>query len=98
MEGPAGKATLLLCAGQELQGSGYSSLLDQVSLGSSASRKPSPSMLKDRTVRKIANPGQTAIHGALVRKRCAVLSIEPQDGAGGCWPSPRKDRLASATM
>jgi hypothetical protein len=27
-----------------------------------------------------------------------VLSIEPHDGAGGCWPSPRKDKLASAMM
>src|SRR5256885_10995643 len=55
-------------------------------------------MLNDRTTRKIATPGQTAIHGALVRKRWAVLSMEPHDGAGGCWPSPRNDRLASAMM
>ena len=39
------------------------------SLGSSASRKPSPRMLNARTVRNIARPGHTAIHGALVRKR-----------------------------
>jgi hypothetical protein len=28
----------------------------------------------------------------------AVFSIDPHDGAGGCWPRPRKDRLASAMM
>src|SRR6266540_5542528 len=38
--------------------------------GSSASRRPSPTRLKDSTVRKIARPGHTAIHGAWVRKRC----------------------------
>jgi hypothetical protein len=32
----------------------------------------------------MASPGQTSIHGALVRKRWAVLSIDPQEGAGGC--------------
>jgi hypothetical protein len=65
------------------------------SRGSSASRKPSPTRLSDSTTRKIASPGQIAIHGALVRKRCAALSMLPQDGAGGCWPSPKNDSAAS---
>src|ERR1700724_2856797 len=65
------------------------------SLGSSASRRPSPTRLNDSTTRKIASPGQIAIHGALVRKRCAALSMLPQDGAGGCWPSPKNDSAAS---
>src|SRR5437867_4045224 len=45
---------------------------------------------------KIASPGHHAIHGAVSRNCCAVLSIVPQDGAGGCTPSPRNDRTASA--
>src|SRR6185503_5322179 len=69
-----------------------------LSFGSSASRSPSPSRLNDSTVRKMARPGHTAIHGAVVRKRCAELSIEPQDGAGGCCPSPRNESAASAMM
>jgi hypothetical protein len=54
------------------------------SRGSSASRSPSPSKLNESTVRKIASPGHTAIHGAPTIKRCAALSMLPQDGAGGC--------------
>ena len=38
---------------------------DQRCRGSRASRKPSPRRLKDSTSRKIDNPGQTAIQGAL---------------------------------
>ena len=67
-------------------------------LGSSASRRPSPTRLNDSTVRKIASPGQIAIQGALVRKRCAELSIEPHEGAGGCWPRPRNESAASAMI
>ena len=66
--------------------------------GSSASRRPSPKRLNDSTAKNIAKPGQNAIHGAWAMKRWAVLSMEPHDGAGGCWPSPKKDRLASAMM
>ena len=28
----------------------------------------------------------------------AVFSIEPHEGAGGCWPRPRKLKLASAMI
>src|SRR3546814_16577200 len=66
--------------------------------GSRASRSPSPSRLKPNTTRKIATPGHTDIHGACVRKFLAVLSMLPQRGSGGCWPSPRKDRLAWAMI
>ncbi len=52
--------------------------------GSSASRSPSPSRLNASTVTKIASPGNTAIQGACVRNRCAMFSIDPQLGAGGC--------------
>src|SRR5882724_8454782 len=68
------------------------------SRGSSASRRPSPTRLNDSTTRKIARPGHSAIHGALVRKRYAELSMLPQDGAGGCWPRPRNDSAASAMI
>src|SRR6516225_9844057 len=66
--------------------------------GSRASRNPSPSRLNDSTKLKIARPGHTAIHGACERKWLAVLSMLPQLGAGGCWPRPRNDRLASAII
>src|SRR2546421_9677327 len=66
--------------------------------GSSASRRPSPTRLNDSTTRKIASPGHSAIHGALVRKRCAEFSMLPQEGAGGCCPSPRNDSAASAMI
>ena len=68
------------------------------SRGSSASRRPSPTRLSDNTTRKIENPGQIAIHGAVVRKRCAALSMLPQEGAGGCCPSPQNDSAASALI
>ena len=42
--------------------------------------------------------GKTAIQGAVVRKRCAELSMEPQDGSGGCCPRPRNDSADSAMM
>ena len=46
----------------------------------------------------MARPGQTAIHGAWPRKVRAVLSMLPQDGAGGCCPNPRKESEASAMI
>ena len=39
---------------------------------------------KAKTVRTMARPGHTAIHGALVRKRCAMYSMDPHQGAGSC--------------
>src|ERR1700687_1420598 len=69
--------------------------MPQRSRGSSASRRPSPTRLNDSTTRKIARPGHSAVHGALIRKRCAEFNMLPQDGAGGCWPSPRNDSAAS---
>ncbi|MNL35583.1 hypothetical protein D3C87_1576240 [compost metagenome] len=46
----------------------------------------------------MADPGKIDIQGAWVMKFLAVFSIEPHDGVGGCRPSPRNDRLASAMM
>src|SRR5436309_5904313 len=70
--------------------------LFHLSRGSRASRSPSPSKFSASTVMKIARPGHTAIHGAVPRYACAMLSIEPQDGAGRCVPSPRNDSATSA--
>src|SRR4051794_12156152 len=58
----------------------------------------SPSRLKPKTTTKIAKPGKRAIQGALSKYSREELSILPQLGAGGCWPRPRKERLASATI
>src|SRR5262249_19630466 len=44
----------------------------------------------------MARPGHHAIHGAVSRNCWAALSMVPQLGRGGCTPSPRKDRIASA--
>src|SRR5258708_1862390 len=71
---------------------------DYRSRGSRASRRPSPTKLNDSTTRKIAKPGHIAIHGAVVKKRCAAFSMLPQEGAGGCWPRPKNDNAASAMM
>src|SRR5690606_11212442 len=68
---------------------------DQDSFGSSASRSPSPRRLKPSTARKMAAPGATDIQGACSMKFLATWSIWPQDGEGGCWPRPRKERAAS---
>ena len=43
-------------------------------------------------------PGKMASQGAFSMKRWALFSIEPQEGAGGCWPRPRKESEASAMM
>src|SRR5437870_6502409 len=63
--------------------------LSHLSRGSRASRSPSPSKFSASTVMKIARPGHTAIHGAVPRYACAILSMDPHDGVGGCVPSPR---------
>src|SRR5262245_65553721 len=46
----------------------------------------------------MASPGHHAIHGAVSRNCWAVFSMVPQLGRGGCTPSPRKERIASAMM
>src|SRR5690606_36501952 len=63
--------------------------------GSRLSRRPSPSRLKPSTDRKMARPGKMATHGASWIISRASVSIEPQDGNGGCMPRPRKLSAAS---
>ena len=48
--------------------------------GSRMSRRPSPSRLRPSTVRKIASPGKTESHGAVVIWSRASDSILPQLG------------------
>ena len=62
------------------------------------SRKPSPSRLKPSTVKKIARPGNTDSHGAVVIWSRASDSMLPQLGNGGRMPRPRNDSAASARI
>src|SRR5436190_5573792 len=66
--------------------------------GSSASRRPSPKMFSERTVRTIARPGTTVSHGAVVRRVWPSEMSVPHDGFGGCTPAPRNDSAASVRM
>ena len=55
--------------------------------------------MKAKTVRLMATPAQTAIHGARTMKtRPDALSMRPQDGYGGGTPNPKKLKEASAKM
>src|SRR5713101_10218676 len=70
--------------------------------GSRASRRPSPTKLMARTVRKIAAPGNTVIHQLSSVVPMALVSRLPQLAVGGWIPKPRNDsvlstRIASAT-
>src|SRR5439155_8835070 len=68
--------------------------------GSRASRRPSPRKLNAITVRKIATPGDSSIHGNDVSTRWlrAAFSMLPQLAAGGWTPTPRKLRNTSPRM
>src|SRR4029453_6691866 len=68
------------------------------SFGSSASRNPSPSRLKARTVKKIASAGKIAACGAVSISERAASSMAPHSGVGGCAPMPRNDRLAAVMI
>src|SRR4051812_45380824 len=65
--------------------------------GSRMSRRPSPSRLRPSTVRKMASPGKTESHGAVVIWSRASDSMLPQLGKGGRIPRPRNERAASAS-
>ena len=67
-------------------------------LGSSASRNPSPSKLKAKTVSIIARPGKISKWGALKTLFRSVPSIVPHSGFGGCWPSPRNPSAAASSI
>ena len=58
--------------------------------GSSASRRPSPRMLNDRTTTKMARPGEWPSR-ARREEALGGANIEPHDGAGRSSPSPRNE-------
>src|SRR5207249_798424 len=61
------------------------------SLGSSTSRRASPSRLKPSTTMKMARPGKMPAHGAFVIcPWAAAVSMPPQLGTSGGTPTPRK--------
>ena len=64
------------------------------SLGSSASRIPSPSKLMPITIIKIIIPGIRDVWGWIIRDDLPSPSIDPKSDCGGCEPNPRKDSPA----
>src|SRR5690554_136639 len=67
-------------------------------LGSSASRRPSPTKLKPSTTTMIATAGQVMRLGARRMKSLPSEIIAPHSGVGGCTPRPRKPSAALAKM
>ena len=72
--------------------------MDPRSLGSRASLRPSPTMLKAKTTSMIARPGAKDNTGVVSRYRYPSLTIAPQAAPGGAIPTPRKLSAASAKM
>ncbi len=72
--------------------------LSFASRGSTRSRRPSPSNCRERTENTMARPGNTISHGALFMYSRPEASIVPQVGMSVETPTPRKERLASASM
>ena len=66
-------------------------------VGSATSRRPSATRLTPITRTTSATPGAIAPTGATATVPCASCSRRPQDAFGGGAPSPRYDRLASAS-
>lgn len=67
-------------------------------MGSSASRKPSPSKFSDRDVSIMNIPGNTMRYGVVRMNSRASESSAPHSGVGSCTPNPRKLRLAAIRM
>jgi hypothetical protein len=68
------------------------------SLGSSASRSPSPMTLKASTAIRMARPGKVTTHQARSTNSRASASMVPHSGDGGCAPRPRKPSAAASRM
>src|SRR2546430_1840985 len=68
------------------------------SLGSRVSRSQSPRRLKASTTSRIASPGKSDTHQALVTKSRPSAIIDPQAGVGGGMPAPRNESDASTMM
>src|SRR5439155_7902905 len=67
------------------------------SLGSSRSRKPSPTICSDSAERMIAMPGNTTSQIAWCANCWPLAIIVPQVGSSGGTPTPRNDSPASAS-
>ena len=67
-------------------------------VGSNFARSPSPRKLIQITVTKINKPGHTAAIGLSKITSCALVSIFPHVGIGGCMPNPKKLRTDSSKM
>ena len=61
-------------------------------------RSHTPKRLNDKAVKKIATPGITTTHQAVVIYGLPLDSMVPQEESGGCMPNPRKLRVASVNM
>src|SRR5262249_13177342 len=70
----------------------------RLSLGSVASRMPSPTRLNPRTAPPMARPGTSDTHGAPRSRPRPSDTMAPQLGVGGCAPSPTNDSAASAMI
>src|SRR5206468_11283640 len=66
--------------------------------GSAASRRPSPTMLYEVTVRNIAKPGNSVSHQPLGKSWRALERMEPQLAFDGGTPNPKKLNVDSIKM
>src|SRR5690606_6900046 len=66
--------------------------------GSTRSRNASPTSCSERTEKTIASPGKIISHGALFIYSRPEASIVPQVGISAETPTPKNDRLASASI
>src|SRR5690606_26077043 len=71
---------------------------DLFSLGSRASRNPSPIRLMASTVTRMASPGKVTTHQARWMNSRASASIVPHSGVGGWAPMPRNPSAAASRI
>src|SRR2546430_9097801 len=63
--------------------------------GSRASRNPSPTKFKEKSINAIVTPGKISCHGKIPRFWIPSAARLPHDAYGGCTPNPRNERNAS---
>src|ERR1041384_3580093 len=66
--------------------------------GSSASRKPSPTKLRENNISAIVSPGKINCHGYTARFCAPSAARLPQETRGGRTPRPRNDKNASLNI
>src|SRR6185295_12558679 len=84
-------------AGAARRGRGHQAT-SRRSCGSSASRRPSPRKLKQKSVSESARPGKMTSHGNKASTRAPSDTSVPHEASGGWTPSPRNERNASCRM